>query len=188
MAASWAEWGQQKLTGWYLSRNGVTNHTLNHLEWYYFGQTPEINIDELNHLRSCLMKLKPTNLAKFMNSYHNRTVIQITKPSSTMPASSPTVLSCPVLLMVGSESPIIDQVVDLNSRLDPTQSTFMKLEECGGLLLDEKAGAVSTGVQLFLQGQGYMVHKKVKAFSSMTPAPETEKQKPAIQESEEVLV
>jgi hypothetical protein len=63
--------------------------------------------------------------------------------------------SCPILNVMGDHSPHDDDVVETNGRLDPTNSSFVKFADCGGMVLEEQPGKMAEAMRHFLQGLGY---------------------------------
>lgn len=76
-----------------------------------------------NHFESVV---NPTNLAMFINSYIHRNDLQIARTPSGSPQTTPT-LKMPVMNITGALSPHVDDTVTLNGRLNPTNSTWMKV-------------------------------------------------------------
>uniref|UniRef100_A0A6B0U0S8 Secreted protein n=1 Tax=Ixodes ricinus TaxID=34613 RepID=A0A6B0U0S8_IXORI len=68
---------------------------------------------------------------------------------------------CTVMLVAGALSPHLDDTVNMNGRMDPTTSSWMKISDCG-MVLEEQPGKVSEAFRLFLQGLGYGKLKKKK--------------------------
>lgn len=64
----------------------------------------------------------------FINAYIHRTDLQIARTPSGTSQSSKT-LKMPVINITGSLSPHADDTVTLNGRLDPTNSTWMKVPD-----------------------------------------------------------
>uniref|UniRef100_A0A4W5QE00 NDRG family member 4 n=1 Tax=Hucho hucho TaxID=62062 RepID=A0A4W5QE00_9TELE len=65
-------------------------------------------------------------------------------------------LKCPVMLVVGDNAPAEEGVVECNSKLDPTNTTFLKMSDSGGLPQLTQPGKLSEAFKYFLQGMGYM--------------------------------
>lgn len=70
--------------------------------------------------------VNPTNLAMLINSYIYRTDLQIARTPSGSPQATAT-LKMPVINITGALSPHVDDTVTLNGRLDPTNSSWMKV-------------------------------------------------------------
>ncbi|XP_023618625.1 protein NDRG4 [Myotis lucifugus] len=65
-------------------------------------------------------------------------------------------LRCPGMLVVGDNAPAEDGVVECNSKLDPTTTTFLKMADSGGLPQVTQPGKLTEAFKYFLQGMGYM--------------------------------
>lgn len=65
-------------------------------------------------------------------------------------------LKCPVMLVVGDQAPHEDAVVECNSKLDPTQTSFLKMADSGGQPQLTQPGKLTEAFKYFLQGMGYM--------------------------------
>ncbi|KAG8227433.1 hypothetical protein J437_LFUL000442 [Ladona fulva] len=108
--------------------------------------------------------INPTNLALFIDSYIRRSDLNLIRGDVESLASggqgarrdstSSRTLKMPVMNITGALSPHVDDTVTLNGRLDPTNSTWMKIQDCG-MVLEEQPGKVSEAFRLFLQGLGY---------------------------------
>ncbi|KAM4637290.1 LOW QUALITY PROTEIN: protein NDRG2-like [Amazona ochrocephala] len=70
-------------------------------------------------------------------------------------------LRCPVLLVVG-DVPHVDAVVECNAKLDPTQTSFLKMADGGGQPQITQPAKLTEAFKYFVQGMGYM------AASAMT--------------------
>uniref|UniRef100_A0A914WLJ7 Protein NDRG3 n=1 Tax=Plectus sambesii TaxID=2011161 RepID=A0A914WLJ7_9BILA len=148
-AAGWIEWGYQKVNSNYLRNRGVTAFTVDYLMWHHFGKRMEsCNQDMVTSYRQYFSRLaNPTNLAMFIDSYLYRTAVPITREGTT--------LECPVLQMVGGNSGFIEESVDLNSKLNPQNSDWIKVSDSSGLLLEDRPDKATEAILLFLQGLGY---------------------------------
>lgn len=71
--------------------------------------------------------VSPTNLAMLINSYIHRTDLNIARTPSGTPQSSTNTLKMPVINITGSLSPHADDTVTFNGRLDPKNSSWMKV-------------------------------------------------------------
>ncbi|XP_061875851.1 protein NDRG2-like [Colius striatus] len=70
--------------------------------------------------------------------------------------------SCPVLLVVGQNSPDEDAVVECIVKLDLTQTSFLKMADGGGQPQLTQPAKLTEAFKYFVQGMGYM------AASTMT--------------------
>lgn len=158
--SSWTEWGYQKLNAMYLRSSGMTASTQEYLMWHHFGTAPEERNHDLAQVyRQYFNKsINAHNLSLFIDSFIKRTDIQIVREMDPIKKETAKNFKCPVLLMAGSYSPHLDDTVNMNGRLDPTKSTWMKLSDCG-MVLEEQPGKVSEALTLFIQGLGYALHQ-----------------------------
>ncbi|XP_055374064.1 protein NDRG3 isoform X2 [Condylostylus longicornis] len=155
-ASGWIEWGYQSFNARYLRTKGMTQSVIDYLMWHHFGRNPE----ERNHDLVQLFKahfergVNPNNLAMFINSYIHRSDLNIARtPPGNGPQSAAT-LKMPVINVTGALSPHVDDTVTLNGRLDPTNSTWMKISDCA-MVLEEQPAKLAEAFRLFLQGEGY---------------------------------
>ncbi|KAK7873964.1 hypothetical protein R5R35_012972 [Gryllus longicercus] len=155
--AGWIEWGYQKLNTRHLRSKGMTQGVLDYLMWHHFGRgTEERNHDLVQVYRNYFERhVNPTNLALFIDSYIRRTDLNIVREMDPGRKNNTHTLSMPVINITGALSPHVDDTVTLNGRLDPTNSTWMKIQDCG-MVLEEQPAKVSEAFRLFLQGQGYV--------------------------------
>lgn len=161
--AGWIEWGYQKINARYLRSKGMTQGVLDYLMWHHFGRgTEERNHDLVyvyrNYFERCI---NPGNLALFIDSYIRRTELNMARQSNT--------LTMPVINITGALSPHVDETVTLNSKLDPTSSSWMKISDCS-MVLEEQPSKVSEALRLFLQGLGYAIKVGRKKLTSSTSA------------------
>lgn len=114
----------------------MTQGVVDYLMWHHFGRNPE----ERNHDLAQLYKshferaVNPTNLAMLINSYIHRTDLQIARTPSGSPQAQAT-LKMPVINVTGSLSPHVDDTVTLNGRLNPENSSWMKVDYCNLFIL-----------------------------------------------------
>ncbi|XP_043498077.1 protein NDRG3 isoform X3 [Polistes fuscatus] len=168
--AGWIEWGYQKLNVRHLRSQGMTQSVLDYLMWHHFGRgTEERNHDLVQVYKNYFEhRVNPINLALFIDSYLRRTDLNITRELDPTRKKEGLTLSVPVMNITGALSPHVDDTVTLNGRLDPTNSTWMKISDCG-MVLEEQPGKVSEAFRLFLQGEGYAVRSSRKPMTPTTP-------------------
>lgn len=157
--AGWIEWGYQKLNARYLKSKGMTQGVLDYLMWHHFGRGTETrNYDLVQVYRNYFEKcVNPVNLALFIDSYIRRTDLNINREMDpNRRRDSNATLQMPIMNITGSYSPHVDDTVTLNGRLDPTNSSWMKISDCG-MVLEEQPHKVCEAMRLFLQGLGYAV-------------------------------
>lgn len=155
--ASWTEWFYQKVNIYYLNGFGSVaspnfpQQTQDYLMWHHFGNITEGRNRDLVEVYRGYFSGKnhnARNLALFIDSYLKRTNLLIDRGNKNRN------FKCSVLVLCGSLSPHIDDTVTMNSRLNPENSTWMKLSDCG-MILEEQPSKVVEAFRLFLQGIGY---------------------------------
>ncbi|XP_015606693.1 protein NDRG3 isoform X4 [Cephus cinctus] len=168
--AGWIEWGYQKLNVRHLRSQGMTQGVLDYLMWHHFGRgTEERNHDLVQVYKNYFeRRVNPTNLALFIDSYVRRTDLNISRELDPTRKKEGLTLGVPVMNITGALSPHVEDTVTLNGRLDPTNSSWMKISDCG-MVLEEQPGKVSEAFRLFLQGEGYVVKSPRKPMTSTTP-------------------
>ncbi|XP_064122044.1 protein NDRG3-like isoform X9 [Macrobrachium nipponense] len=158
--AGWIEWGYQKLNIRHLRSGTMTTGTVDYLMWHHFGKVEECNQDLVAVYRQHFEKaLNATNLGLLVDSYIRRTDLNIVRELDPNKKKDVRMIRCQVLNITANFSPHVDDTVTFNGRLDPTLTTWMKIQDCG-LVIDEAPGKVVEAFRLFLQGQGYAVHNR----------------------------
>ncbi|CAJ0946165.1 unnamed protein product, partial [Mesorhabditis belari] len=149
----WIEWGYEKMNMRHLRAYGMTSFVADYLMWHHFGRRlDECTSDILRQYRVYFQHLpNPTNLAMLIESYINRTPINISREGG---AAGPQI-KVPTLQIVGAGSAFINETVEVNARLDPAKSDWVKISDSCGLVLDDRPEAVTEALMLFLQGLGY---------------------------------
>lgn len=90
-------------------------------------QTEERNHDLVQVYKSYFERnVNPTNLALFIDSYIRRNDLNIHREMDPIKKKNAT-LSMPVINITGALSPHADDTVTFNGRLDPTNSSWMKV-------------------------------------------------------------
>ena len=132
----------------------MTKFTEDYLLWHYFGKSNEqSHSDMITFVRDHLHRIKHTrNLALFIDSFVKRTAISVSRPAAGSSQESAHPNS---LLICGSQSPFLDDTVDLNSKLDPRVTQWIKVSDATGMVLDEQPTVVLNALILFLQGLGH---------------------------------
>lgn len=144
--AGWIEWGYQKLNARHLRSKGMTQGVLDYLMWHHFGRVYLLivfrkkfsklylqNTEERNHDLVQVYKsyfernVNPTNLALFIDSYVRRNDLNIQRELDPTKRKESATLKMPVMNITGSLSPHVDDTVTFNGRLDPTNSSWMKV-------------------------------------------------------------
>lgn len=72
-------------------------------------------------------RVNPTNLALLIDSYVRRTDLNITRELDPTRKKEGLTLGVPVMNITGALSPHVDDTVTLNGRLDPMNSSWMKV-------------------------------------------------------------
>lgn len=122
-----------------------------YLMWHHFGLvTEERNRDLVDMYRRYFTGKNHNirNLAMFIDSFIKRTDLGIDRNDKEHN------LSMPTLLVVGAFSPHVDDVVNMNGRCNPNNTTWMKISDCG-MVFEEQPSKVFEAFRLFLQGIGY---------------------------------
>ncbi|CAJ0573023.1 unnamed protein product, partial [Mesorhabditis spiculigera] len=149
----WVEWGYEKVNQRHLKNYGMTSFVADYLMWHHFGRRiDECSSDIVRQYRVYFQHLpNPTNLSMLIDAYINRTPINFSREGG---AAGPQ-LRVPVLQLVGAGSAFVNETVEVNTRLDPSKSDWIKVSGSCGLVLDDRPEAVTEALMLFLQGLGY---------------------------------
>ncbi|XP_074055084.1 protein NDRG4 isoform X5 [Macrotis lagotis] len=144
----WIDWAATKLSG---LTSSLPDTVLSHL----FSQEELVNNTELvqSYRQQISNTVNQFNLQLFWNMYNSRRDLDINRPGTVPNAKT---LRCPVMLVVGDNAPAEDGVVECNSKLDPTNTTFLKMADSGGLPQVTQPGKLTEAFKYFLQGMGYM--------------------------------
>lgn len=169
--ASWTEWAFQKKNIRAIKNNNrsslLPESVQEFLMWYHFGETTEERIDSskeaMQLYRSVIrgIQINPYNLSLLVESFISRDDLAISRVDRN---SQP---KCPAVLVVGAYSTqmTINESVYANSKLDPANTTWIKLSDCG-MPLEEKPGDMARVMRLFLQGLGYTLKDYEKSIRS----------------------
>ncbi|XP_077191336.1 protein NDRG3 isoform X2 [Paroedura picta] len=150
-AKGWMDWAASKLSGW---TTNIVDIVLSHL----FGQEElQANLDLIQTYRLHIAQdINQENLQLFLSSYNSRRDLDIERPVLGVNENTAKTLKCPALLVVGDNSPAVEAVVECNSRLDPANTTFLKMADCGGMPQVVQPGKLTEAFKYFVQGMGYM--------------------------------
>ncbi|OXB58528.1 hypothetical protein ASZ78_009093 [Callipepla squamata] len=115
----WIDWAAAKLSG---LTSTLPDTVLSHL----FSQEELVNNTELvqSYRQQIGSVVNQFNLQLFLNMYNSRRDLDINRPGTVPNAKT---LRCPVMLVVGDNAPAEEGVVECNSKLDPTNTTFLKV-------------------------------------------------------------
>ncbi|XP_072606215.1 protein NDRG4 isoform X8 [Vulpes vulpes] len=143
----WIDWAATKLSG---LTSTLPDTVLTHL----FSQEELVSNTELvqSYRQQIGNVVNQANLQLFWNMYNSRRDLDINRPGTVPNAKT---LRCPVMLVVGDNAPAEDGVVECNSKLDPTTTTFLKMADSGGLPQVTQPGKLTEAFKYFLQGMGY---------------------------------
>ncbi|KAM9510375.1 LOW QUALITY PROTEIN: protein NDRG2-like [Guaruba guarouba] len=143
-AKGWMDWAAHKLSGLTTSTNEmILGHLFTQAE---LAAAPPY----VQQLRQRLES--GTNSAHLWTMYSSRGDLGLQRGN---------LRRCPVLLVVGDDSPHVDAAVECNAKLDPTQTSFLKMADGGEPQITQPA-KLTEAFKYFVQGMGYM------AASAMT--------------------
>ncbi|XP_041702211.1 protein NDRG3 isoform X3 [Coregonus clupeaformis] len=150
-AKGWMDWAASKMSGW--TSNLVDIVMAHHFSDDELSDNQEITQTYRLHIAQ---DINQDNLALFCNSYNSRRDLEIERPITGLTEDTVNTLKCTSLLVVGDTSPAVDAVVECNSRLNPTKTTLLKMQDCGGLPQVIQPGKLAEAFKYFVQGMGYM--------------------------------
>ncbi|XP_077317290.1 protein NDRG2 isoform X1 [Lithobates pipiens] len=145
-AKGWMDWAAHKLTG---LTSSIPEMILSHL-----FSTEELsgNTDIVRQYKSAILNSPiASNNQLYWNSYNSRRDLNLERGGDVT-------LKCPVMLVVGDQAPHEDAVVECNSKLDPTQTSFLKMADSGGQPQITQPGKLAEAFKYFVQGMGYIPH------------------------------
>ncbi|XP_075419784.1 protein NDRG3 isoform X2 [Tenrec ecaudatus] len=149
-AKGWIDWAASKITC-------LTTNVVDIILAHHFGQEElQANMDLIQTYRLHIAQdINQENLQLFLSSYNGRRDLEIERPLLGQNDNTKT-LKCCTLLVVGDSSPAVEAVVECNSRLDPINTTLLKMADCGGLPQVVQPGKLTEAFKYFLQGMGYI--------------------------------
>ncbi|XP_028667444.1 protein NDRG3b isoform X3 [Erpetoichthys calabaricus] len=150
-AKGWIDWAASKVSGW-------TTNLVDLVLAHHFGHEElQANQELIQTYRLHISQdINQENLQLFFTSYNSRRDLEIERPVPGINDTVVNTLKCPALLVVGDTSPAVEAVVECNSRLSPTKTTFLKMADCGGLPQVVQPGKLAEAFKYFVQGMGYM--------------------------------
>ncbi|XP_066479507.1 protein NDRG3 isoform X2 [Tiliqua scincoides] len=150
-AKGWIDWAASKFSGW-------TTNIVDIVLAHHFGHDElQANLELIQTYRLHIgQDINQDNLQLFVTSYNGRRDLDIERPVLGINEDTAKTLKCPVLLVVGDSSPAVEAVVECNSRLDPMNTTLLKMADCGGLPQVVQPGKLTEAFKYFVQGMGYM--------------------------------
>ncbi|XP_049635250.1 protein NDRG3 isoform X4 [Suncus etruscus] len=150
-AKGWIDWAASKLSG-------LTTNVVDIILAHHFGQEElQANLDLIQTYRLHIAQdINQENLQLFLGSYNGRKDLEIERPILGQNDNRSKTLKCSTLLVVGDNSPAVESVVECNSRLNPINTTLLKMADCGGLPQVVQPGKLTEAFKYFLQGMGYI--------------------------------
>jgi pimeloyl-ACP methyl ester carboxylesterase len=164
-APGWIEWGYQKRNVNHMRQHGITQAVMDYLMWHHFGSSPEERARDLISVYQHYFNtdVQPSNLAKLTEQYIWRTIIDLEREINLDARGDAKTLKLPVLNIVGSYSPFVDETVTFNGKLNPANTNWMKIQD-SAMVVEEQPGKVAEAFRLFMQGQGYCL--KIRKMSA----------------------
>ncbi|KAM9329109.1 protein NDRG2 isoform 2-T2 [Gastrophryne carolinensis] len=143
-AKGWMDWAAHKLTG---LTSSIPEMIVAHL---FSTEELSNNTDIVRQYKTSILNSPIiSNMQLYWNSYNNRRDLNLERGGDVT-------LKCPVMLVVGDQAPHEDAVVECNSKLDPTQTSFLKMADSGGQPQITQPGKLAEAFKYFVQGMGYM--------------------------------
>ncbi|XP_039175083.1 protein NDRG3 isoform X2 [Crotalus tigris] len=160
-AKGWIDWAASKLSGW-------TTNLVDIVLAHHFGHEElQANLELIQTYRLHIAQdINQENLQLFVTSYNSRRDLDIERPILGMNEEAAKTLKCPVLLVVGDSSPAVEAVVECNSRLDPINTTLLKMADCGGLPQVVQPGKLTEAFKYFVQGMGYIPYMQLSHLNT----------------------
>ncbi|XP_014441635.1 protein NDRG3 isoform X2 [Tupaia chinensis] len=160
-AKGWIDWAASKLSG-------LTTNIVDIILAHHFGQEElQANLDLIQTYRLHIAQdINQENLQLFLGSYNGRRDLEIERPVLGQNDNRLKTLKCSTLLVVGDNSPAVEAVVECNSRLNPVNTTLLKMADCGGLPQVVQPGKLTEAIKYFLQGMGYIPYVQLSHLST----------------------
>ncbi|KAM7150719.1 protein NDRG3 isoform 4-T6 [Macrochelys suwanniensis] len=190
-AKGWIDWAAAKFSGW-------TTNIVDIVLAHHFGHEElQANLDLIQTYRLHIAQdINQETLQMFLASYNSRRDLEIERPVLGIGENTTKTFKCPALLVVGDSSPAVEAVVECNSRLDPTNTTLLKMADCGGLpqvvqvrtclcslacvfhslapvlhmltprVLSPQPGKLTEAFKYFVQGMGYIPYVQLSHLNT----------------------
>ncbi|KAJ7331882.1 hypothetical protein JRQ81_014062 [Phrynocephalus forsythii] len=160
-AKGWIDWAASKFSGW-------TTNLVDIVLAHHFGHEElQANLELIQtYRRHVAQDINQENLQLFVTSYNSRRELDIERPVLGTNTEAGKTLKCPVLLVVGDSSPAVEAVVECNSRLDPMNTTLLKMADCGGLPQVVQPGKLTEAFKYFVQGMGYIPYVQLSHLNT----------------------
>uniref|UniRef100_H2Z304 Protein NDRG3 n=1 Tax=Ciona savignyi TaxID=51511 RepID=H2Z304_CIOSA len=144
-------WIGEKITNW------TTPFSEQIMNYYFTKSELELSNHELleTHRNHFKRFMNEENVISFMKSYERRGDINVLRSHDPQLVDKLT-LKCQTLIIVGDHSPFVDEAVEVNSRLNVKKTTFLKMADAGGMILEEQIFNVAEALTYFLQGLGHI--------------------------------
>ncbi|KAK9397344.1 protein NDRG2-like [Crotalus adamanteus] len=143
-AKGWMDWAAHKLTG---LTSSISEMILGHL---FSQEELSKNTELVQQQRDILSHATNLpNIQLYWSSYNSRRDLSLERGGDIT-------FKCPIMLVVGDQAPHEDAVVECNSKLDPTQTSFLKMADSGGQPQLTQPGKLTEAFKYFVQGMGYM--------------------------------
>eukprot|EP00051_Salpingoeca_urceolata_P006719 m.88954 g.88954 ORF g.88954 m.88954 type:complete len:349 (+) comp14959_c3_seq1:331-1377(+) len=158
----WVEWGYIKAALYQLHYSGVISPFVQNtlLGYYYSPATLENAVDLVEaHRNRWASRSNARNLGLFLASAQARTDLTASVESHFIPST---------LLIAGHHSPQIDEIEEMNGRLNPTRNSYVKVWGTANHVQEEQPDTVVQAVLLFIQGLGLPARTVVNLSAETT--------------------
>ncbi|OQR78560.1 protein NDRG1-like [Tropilaelaps mercedesae] len=150
--ATWTDYAYMQGCAALMRTDGFSRGVQEYLRWYHCGRD-EIR---LSHLISTfdirIFAQNPKNLADWMESYGKRPSLRLQRPTNSLDRVKERNFRCPVLLIVGQESPHLEETRKMFAQCDPQLVNILELTNCR-TPLDECPMKVLEAMLLAFQGK-----------------------------------
>uniref|UniRef100_A0AAZ1XWG7 NDRG family member 4 n=1 Tax=Oreochromis aureus TaxID=47969 RepID=A0AAZ1XWG7_OREAU len=154
----WIDWAATKQSLFSLFPASISDHSCISVQEELVSNTELVQ----SYRQQINNNINHFNLQLFWNMYNSRRDLEMNRSGTVLNAKT---LKCPVMLVVGDNAPAEEGVVECNSKLDPTNTTFLKMADSGGLPQLTQPGKLTEAFKYFLQGMGYIANVKDRRLS-----------------------